>query len=169
MLQTSGAIWCETDFNGFDRRFTGRKLYLETLEGESVRVYVAIDTSGSIGDQELRLFLSELGGILRSYPHLDCELYYADAAVHGPYELQPDSPLPKPVGGGSTSFVPFFENVQRRHAMDYQTGVGVYLTDGYGKFPEVAPELPVLWAVTPGGLDLKEIPFGETVRLLSTV
>ncbi|MBD2124625.1 DUF2201 family putative metallopeptidase [Trichocoleus sp. FACHB-262] len=155
-----------TDSSGFDRRFIGRKLYLETLEGESVKVYVAIDTSGSISDRELRLFLSELGGILRSYPHLDCELYYADAAIYGPYELQSDSPPPKPLGGGSTSFVPFFENVQRRHAMDDQTGVCVYLTDGYGEFP-VAPELPVLWVVTPGGLDLKEFPFGETVRLLS--
>lgn len=156
-----------TDFSGFDRRFIGRKLYLETLEGESVKVYVAIDTSGSIGDSELRLFLSELAGILNSYPHLDCELYYADAAIHGPYQLQPDSSLPSPVGGGGTSFIPFFEVVQRRHSMDYQTGACVYLTDGYGTFPAVTPELPILWVVTPGGLDLKEFPFGETVRLLT--
>jgi predicted metal-dependent peptidase len=37
------------DFQGYDRRFIGQRLYLETLEGESVRVYVAFDTSGSIG------------------------------------------------------------------------------------------------------------------------
>ncbi|PZV07123.1 MAG: hypothetical protein DCF22_22580 [Leptolyngbya sp.] len=155
-----------TDFSGFDRRFVGRKLYLETLEGESVRVYVAIDTSGSIGDQELRLFTSELSGILRSYPHLECELYYADAAVYGPYELQVDSVLPRAVGGGGTSFVPFFETVQHRHD-SYQTELCVYLTDGYGTFPQDAPRLPVLWVVTPGGLDLKNFPFGEAVRLFS--
>ena len=47
------------------------------------------------------------------------------------------------------------------------TGVCVYLTDGYGTFPDTPPELPVLWVVTPGGLDLSQFPFGETVRLLS--
>lgn len=47
------------------------------------------------------------------------------------------------------------------------TAVCVYLTDGYGTFPNQAPELPVLWVVTPGGLDLSQFLFGETVRLLS--
>ena len=48
-----------------------------------------------------------------------------------------------------------------------QAGVCVYLTDGFGSFPSDIPELPVLWVVTPGGLDLKQFPFGEAVRLLS--
>ena len=48
------------------------------------------------------------------------------------------------------------------------TGVCVYLTDGYGTFPDPPPELSVLWVVTPGGLDLSQFPFGEAVRLLST-
>jgi hypothetical protein len=47
------------------------------------------------------------------------------------------------------------------------TGVCVYLTDGYGTFPQQSRELPVLWVVIPGGLDLSEFPFGETVHLLS--
>ena len=73
---------------------------------------------------------------------------------------------PKPQGGGGTSFVPFFDKVAQR--WDGQTqGVCVYLTDGYGSFPDTAPELPVLWVVTPGGLALEEFPFGEAVRLLS--
>ncbi len=28
------------------------------------------------------------------------------------------------------------------------------------------PELPTLWVVTPGGLDLSRFPFGEAIRLL---
>jgi predicted metal-dependent peptidase len=155
-----------TDFTGFDRRFIGRGLYLETLQGESVMVYIAIDTSGSIDVEELRMFLGEVGGILRSYPHIICELYYVDADVYGPYELDANSPLPKPQGGGGTSFVPFFEQVQERWDGQSQ-GVCVYLTDGYGEFPERIPGLPTLWVVTSGGLGLEEFPFGETVRLLS--
>ncbi|KAF3888682.1 MULTISPECIES: vWA domain-containing protein [Nostocales] len=155
-----------TDFSGFDRRFIGRKLYLETLQGESVYVYVAIDTSGSIDNQQLQMFFNEVRGILNAYPHLQCELYYADAEAYGPYELNSDSTIPKPKGGGGTSFVPFFEKVAT--SWDRQTqGVCVYLTDGYGDFPEEKPELPVLWVVTPGGLALEEFPFGEAVRLLS--
>lgn len=154
------------DFTGFDRRFVGRGLYLEALQGESVIVYVAIDTSGSIGGEELRLFLSEVSGILRSYPHLKCELYYVDADAYGPYELSPDSAFPKPQGGGGTSFIPFFDKVEERWDGHAQA-VCVYLTDGYGCFPDKAPSLPVLWVVTPGGMSLEQFPFGESVRLLS--
>lgn len=153
-----------TDFQGFDRRFIHQGLYLETLIGESVLVYVAIDTSGSIGQSDLQMFLSEVQGILNAYPHLRCELYYADAAAYGPHELHSDHPIPPPQGGGGTSFVPFFDRVSDR--WDQQTqAVCVYLTDGYGTFPDESP-LPTLWVVTPGGLALEKFPFGEAVRLL---
>ena len=155
-----------TDYTEFDRRFIRRGLYLETLQGESVKVYVAVDTSGSIDNRLLKMFLSEVKGILNSYPHLECELYYADAEVYGAYELNPDSDLPQPQGGGGTSFVPFFNQIDN-YWDGMTTAVCVYLTDGYGTFPDTAPELPVLWVVTPGGLDLAQFPFGETVRLLS--
>jgi predicted metal-dependent peptidase len=155
-----------TDFTGFDRRFIGRKLYLEALEGESVQVFVALDTSGSVGDHQMQLFLNEVQGILRAYPHLECELYYADAEAYGPYSLKADSEIPRPVGGGGTSFVPFFEKVSANRRW-HTNGVCVYLTDGYGSFPDDPPTLPVLWVVTPGGLELEEFPFGEAVRLLS--
>jgi len=155
-----------TDFTGFDRRFIGRGMYLETLEGESVKVYVAVDTSGSISPENLQMFLSEVQGILSAYPHLEGELYYADAAIYGPYEIDPNTPLPQPEGGGGTSFIPFFQKIEDRWDGISQ-GVCIYLTDGYGSFPEVSPSLPVLWVVTAGGLGLGQFPFGEAVRLLS--
>ena len=155
-----------SDYSGYDRRFIGRGLYLETLQGESVKVYVAVDTSGSINNQRLKMFLSEVQGILSSYPHLKCELYYADAAIHGPYELDADGQIPLPQGGGGTSFIPFFNRVAENWD-GMATGVCVYLTDGYGSFPKNPPQLPVLWVVTPKGLNLNKFPFGEAVRLLS--
>jgi predicted metal-dependent peptidase len=154
------------DFQGFDRRFIGQGLYLESLSGESVKVYVAIDTSGSIDGELLRIFLSEVQGILNAYPHLKCDLYYADADIYGPYAVEPDRPMPAPEGGGGTSFVPFFEAIGK--ADDQQTTtVAIYLTDGYGDFPKAHPETPTLWVVTAGGLDLDQFPFGATVRLLN--
>jgi predicted metal-dependent peptidase len=154
-----------TDFQGFDRRLIGQGLYLESLVGESVQVFVAVDTSGSIDPEQLRLFLNEVQGILGAYPHLYCELYFVDATAYGPYVVSLDMPLPSPQGGGGTSFIPFFEKVAE--SWDQLTqAVCVYLTDGYGYFPAEPPSLPVLWVVTPGGLDLDEFPFGEAVRLI---
>jgi len=155
-----------TDFSGFDRRFIGRGLYLENLEGESVKVYVAVDTSGSIDNEQLSLFLAEIRGILNSYPHLECQLYYADADAYGPYNIDSKTSLPPPQGGGGTSFIPFFSIVADNWD-GLSSAVCVYLTDGYGFFPDKEPELPVLWVVTPGGLDISQFPFGEAVKLLS--
>jgi predicted metal-dependent peptidase len=155
-----------TDFEGFDRRFISRGLYLETLAGESLRVFIAVDTSGSVTDRELQLFLGEVRGVLRAYPHVVCDLYYADAAVDGPHHLGTAGTLPPPRGGGGTDFRPFFERVAKTVRAG-EEGVCIYLTDGFGAFPEAAPRLPVLWVVTPGGEELDAFPFGETVRLIA--
>jgi predicted metal-dependent peptidase len=106
-------------------------------------------------------------GILRAYPHLVASLYYADAACYGPYPLTEGAEIPRPVGGGGTDFRPFFEAVQKEHEQaDTQDGVCIYLTDGCGTFPAEAPVLPVLWVLSPGGLQADKVPFGETVRLI---
>jgi predicted metal-dependent peptidase len=154
-----------TDFQGFDRRFIGRGLYLESLQGESVRVYVAVDTSRSVGVAEFQLLMDEVKGILGAYPHIECHLYYADTELDGPHILGTNSALTMPQGGGGTSFVPFFDRV--RDSWDGQTpSLCIYLTDGYGEFPDPPPLLPTLWVVTPGGVDLADFPFGEAVRLI---
>jgi predicted metal-dependent peptidase len=154
-----------TDFQHFDRRFVGRGMYLETISGEHLNVLLAVDTSGSIDRQAVELFLGEVRGILRAYPHLRCDLYYADAEVYGPHRLTPSSPLPPVVGGGGTDFRPFFARIPT-YRPPWEPSVAIYLTDGYGEFPERAPRCPVLWVVTPGGIALERFPFGQAVRLL---
>jgi predicted metal-dependent peptidase len=154
-----------TDFSGFDRRFLHRGLYLDHLEGEGVQVFCCIDSSGSIDDDQMSLFLGELSGILSAYPMLDCQLWYADAACYGPYRIDSRRNIPKPEGGGGTDFRPFFKAAVEAWSGD-QEAVCVYLTDGYGEFPEEAPQLPVLWVIVPGGLPSEEIPYGEICRLI---
>jgi predicted metal-dependent peptidase len=152
------------DYCGFDRRFFYQGLYLDWLEGESVEVFCCIDTSGSVGEEALSMFIGELRGILSAYPMLRCQLWYADADCYGPFPLEADSEIPAPQGGGGTDFCPFFRAVAETWSR-HQEAVCVYLTDGYGSFPETEPELPVLWVVIPGGLESSEFPFGEVVRL----
>jgi predicted metal-dependent peptidase len=154
-----------TDYSGFDRRFLHQGLYLDHLEGESVQIFVCIDTSGSIDDEQMSLFIGEVSGILSSYPMLDCRLWYADADCYGPYTISDICEIPRPVGGGGTDFRPFFRAVMEAWCGD-QEAICVYLTDGYGDFPEEMPQLPVLWMIVPGGLPSEEVPYGDICRLI---
>jgi predicted metal-dependent peptidase len=157
------------DFQGFDRRFAWRRIYLEQLEGESIQADVCIDTSGSVNDEQLGAFLSELRGILRAYPTVRCRLWYADCECHGPFEIDDTNHLPEPIGGGGTDFRPFLERAEAdsagtRHS--HEPRLLVYLTDGHGTFPTRAPNAPVMWAVVPGGLESSKFPFGTVVRMI---
>ena len=152
------------DFSGFDRRFIGQGLYLEALEGETVSALIAIDTSGSVNHAQLGQFISEVREILRLYPQIDAHLFYTDAALHGPFDIN-DETLSHPVGGGGTSFVPFFDWAQQE--LDPGTNAAlIYLTDGHGTFPKTQPQHPVLWVVNAGGRESDSFPFGTVARLI---
>lgn len=148
------------DFGGFDRRFVGRGLYLEALDDESMTVMVAIDTSGSVDDEAVKVLVSEVQGVLGAYPHVKAILYFADTEAYGPHELGPGDDIPDPQGGGGTDFRPIFKLLP-----EHEPDVLVYMTDGYGDFPEEAPKTPVLWVVSPGGLEDEGFPFGDILRL----
>jgi predicted metal-dependent peptidase len=156
-----------SDFGGFDRRFISDGVYLEVLEALKVNVIVAVDSSGSINQRDLTALASEVRAINESYPDIGVTMYYADSELYGPYELTASAPLPAPKGGGGTDFRPFFEEAQR-NMRPREFNLGIYLTDGYGDFPEQTPSLPTLWVVTPGGRKLEDFPFGEAVRLLQS-
>ena len=153
-----------TDFGEFDRRLIYSGLYLENLEGESINVFCCIDTSGSISDYEINKFMSEIKGIINAYPNLNCRLWYADHECYGPYNIDSIENVPKPKGGGGTDFEPFFKDITKKE-FNNNEGVCIYLTDGYGYFPEKEPDLPVLWVVIPGGAGKEYFPFGEITKL----
>ncbi len=152
------------DFDGFDRRFIHRKLYLEDVVGESVQVAICIDTSGSIGGTELAAFMAEVRGILDAYPQIRGHLFFADADLYGPHDFGIDMPIPEARGGGGTSFVPFCDWLGHQ-ARQGAEPLAIYLTDGFGSFPKVPPESPVMWVVSAGGLESAAFPFGQVVRM----
>lgn len=152
------------DFTGFDRRHIGRGLFLDVDEPLPARVLLAVDTSGSITQALLATFLGEVRQIAATYPELDLELAWFDAALHGPWPLHRHLSR-SPVGGGGTDFRPVFEHAATRHGHQRYLAV-VVLTDGYGTFPRDRSPLPVLWVVPAGGRSSSEFPFGEVVRTL---
>jgi predicted metal-dependent peptidase len=125
-------------------------------------VVVAVDTSGSVGQKELTVFMTELQQILDTSKPKAVTVLAIDAAVHDVTELNPNDSLldnmPPLKGGGGTSFRPAFEWC---HKEGVEPAALVYFTDMYGDFPEEAPAYPVIWCATTD----HEGPWGETVRV----
>ncbi|MDF2534118.1 MAG: hypothetical protein K0R18_275 [Bacillales bacterium] len=118
----------------------------------------AIDTSGSIGDREIRTFISECVGCMNQFGgKVRGWLIYCDADVAAVYELE-DAEHSRPAGGGGTDFRPVFDWVEEN--TEDCAGV-VYLTDGYGTFPAKPPHYPVLWVLTTD----YEVPWGNDTRI----
>ena len=156
------------DFDDLDRRFIYKGLYLESLLTEAVEVSVCIDTSGSVSDELLKQFAGELKGILRSYPNVKCSLFFADTNLAGPYEIDRIEQMPRAVGRGGTSFVPFFDYLKKHGEENNLLGnnkLSIYFTDGYGDFPSQEPNNPTMWLVCKDGLETQSFPFGEVVRI----
>jgi len=144
-----------------NRRFLHLGIYLPSVFGEYLELVVAVDTSGSISDAMLRTFLSELSGIMSSIPSYRVELLGCDAGVstHRTFE-SPDRIDTEPLsGGGGTDFRPVFEKVSEEC---WTPDALIYLTDGYGTFPERAPDYPVLWLICGSNV---EPPFGRRLSL----
>ena len=167
------ALWkyvgkTNSDFDELDRRFIYRGLYLEGLLTEGLEIFVCIDTSASVSPQLLDQFFAELKGILSSYPHVKCKLFYADTDIYGPYELESIEELPAAEGFGGTSFVPFFNYLEKTDdSFSEFNRAAVYFTDGYGDFPAKEAENPTLWLVPSNGLETSSFPFGEVIRISS--
>jgi predicted metal-dependent peptidase len=119
------------------------------------RAGVVIDTSGSIDERLLAIFLSEINSLI---VRTGCEIVLVDCDA----EVQQVSTHRMPIrgyaarGGGGTDFRPAIEAL-RRTAPD----VAVYFTDLMGTFPEKRPAFPLLWLATS---DLA-VPFGRKVLL----
>jgi predicted metal-dependent peptidase len=145
-----------------NRRFIHRGLYLPGLRSEELgAVVLAVDTSGSIGRQQLDQFASEAQGILDAY---DCTLsiVYHDSEVQRVDTWRPsDGPLKlQPVGGGGTDHRPVFDWIDRE---GLSPACVVCLTDLYTDFPAQVPARPVLWAVV--GRNPSQPPFGRRVEV----
>jgi predicted metal-dependent peptidase len=155
------------DFSGFDRRFLYKKTYLEESVSEAIEIWICIDSSASVGSRQLGMFMAEIQTILDIYPQIQGKLFFADVELFGPYPFGQGSAVPPIVGGGGTSFVPFFERVAEEAFHGCQP-ICVYFTDGLGEFPPIEVDAPVLWVVVDGGLESTGFPFGTVARLISS-
>ncbi|MDP2432293.1 MAG: VWA-like domain-containing protein [Pseudomonadota bacterium] len=132
------------------------------LHSQSVKVMVALDTSGSVQQAELREFLSEIDA-LKGQVRADVTLHACDDKLdpNGPWRfaLWESLQLPEEIsGGGGTDFRPLFDWVEREHL---SPDLLVYFTDAEGRFPEHEPHYPVVWLVK----GKASVPFGIRIQL----
>jgi len=135
---------------------------LPSLRSTQVSMVVALDTSGSIPEQDLREFLDEVRSI-KGQMRARVTLYACDTALAegGPWEYEPweEFDLPEKLpGGGGTSFLPVFEAVE---CFDQAPDLLVYFTDAQGRFPDIEPAYPVIWLVK----GKTGVPWGRRIQL----
>lgn len=144
-----------------NRRYITQGIYLPSVRSERIGpMVVVVDTSGSIGAEELAQFAGEIGAIGSDVKPESINVVYCDAAVAGMDVFMPGDDIAlNPRGGGGTDFRPAFEWVEQQ---GIEPACLIYLTDMCGTFPESEPHYPVMWAST---TDLDNAPFGEVIRI----
>lgn len=122
------------------------------------RLAVALDTSGSIRDDDLASFFAEVHGLWRA--GAEVIVFECDASVQRVYPYR--GKLPTSVAGrGGTAFDPVFARLRADH---HPWDGCLYLTDGQGPVPAIAPPCPLLWVLTPDG-ETAQLRFGRAIRL----
>ena len=140
---------CNDDFSWKrgNRRFIAQGLYLPSRISDDAmgEIVVVIDTSGSIGQKELTEFGSEIKGIVDEVRPSKVRVIYCDSRIAHIDEFGPDDDLQFAAhGGGGTDFRPPFKWLEENQIVPRAL---VYLTDGYGPFPEQEPDFPTLFAI----------------------
>lgn len=153
------------DFMRRDRRTLEEDFYLPDLNDEEQldNLVIAIDTSGSIGQTTLATFLTEIKNLVKTFPKTRGWVMECDADIGAVTELEKINTKKSFTGGGGTSHVPVFAEINKRQL---KPRVVICLTDLYTEFPSYKPDYPVLWLVPEadwgyGG----SVPFGRVVKL----
>ena len=156
-------VKCRSDQRSWarpNRRFLSQGLYLPSVSGESLgEIAFAVDCSGSIGQDEINQFASEIITVWQDQRPTKVHVIYFDSEVSHYDEFgQDDEPVVKPHGGGGTAFSPVFKYMTE-HGIE--PVACIFLTDLCCDDFGDAPDYPVLWVSTHDD----KAPFGEVVMM----
>lgn len=133
--------------------------FLPGLHSESMGTMAVIsDDSGSISNRILGIWGSEIASIRDAVRPQRTIVLSCDAAVNHVNDLgEWDEFKLESHGGGGTDFRPPFDWLEER---GIRPACLVYLTDLEGRFPDQAPDFPVLWC----SINKRaKAPWGETL------
>lgn len=126
---------------------------------KKVSILVAVDTSGSVNDDELRDFFSEITYIYKTGARIT--ILECDAKITANYEYT-GKWTGKIYGRGGTDFQPVID-YYRKNMKDY--AALVYFTDGECSIPDNVPR-DTIWVITSEGDHTKTYP-GRTLFIPS--
>lgn len=137
-----------------DRRWLGIRpnFYMERLDGHKVTVHVYLDTSGSVSDDVLSAFLSEVRA-LAARKSVTLRLYEFDTNVYPHGDIESD----KIKGRGGTDFNCILDHLNpdsesRNDEMMglYEVDLAIIMTDGYSDYRKALREVittPIIWII----------------------
>ena len=133
-----------------------------SLRSQQVDIVIALDTSGSISQEEMEEFITEIDAI-KGQMRARIILHACDSELDkaGPWSFEPweEFSLPDDIsGGGGTDFRPVFDWAE---TLDRTPELLIYFTDAEGRFPQVMPYYPVIWLVK----GKAKVPWGQRVQL----
>ena len=135
--------------------------YLPSQQSYTIgQVVVAIDTSGSVTQDELTEMLTEIEDIRDTFKPNKLTIIDCDAEIHNVYNIEKyDNILElKFHGNGGTDFQPVIE-----YCNEINPEVLIYFTDLYADDVTNTGEYPILWICTSDNDDVQ--PVGETIYL----
>lgn len=153
-----------------DRRFSGSEFFLPSYEpdetgGNARDIWVCVDTSGSVEDDELAQILAEIADAMRQ-AGLSGMLSFFDTEISEPVPFETREEFRKitPQGGGGTDFHCIFKYL-KEHLLSELPRAILICTDGCAPWPREKEALgvPVLWLLTWEGR--ADPPWGTAVRM----
>jgi predicted metal-dependent peptidase len=130
-----------TDYSWSNRSKKGYALdiYLPSIIKEKIDIVVGVDTSGSIGDEELTKFVSEIIGIAKAFREVvDMRIMFHDTEVSADYLIKngniPQIMAMKVKGGGGTSHQELLDKI-KKEVKDCKCLVS--FTDGYSDLESI--------------------------------
>ena len=156
----------------------GVNLPSKDKEPQGGEIVVAIDTSGSVSQEELNIFATETQSLCAECGINKIRVTYCDTSIiRNPttgewwdeFDLDNEELEFNLRGGGGTRFEPPF-NLFNHETDDTDDVIAfIYFTDGYCDVrAEVEPSVPVIWALSTNESymrDYYDYPFGEKVHI----
>ena len=101
-------------------------------ESKTLKIVVAIDTSGSVSDEEVRQIFDEIFGII-ARRKFELTVIECDMEIQRVYQVRTVADLPDHVAGrGGTAFTPVIRYInEHKHFRD---ALLIYFTDGFGEY-----------------------------------
>jgi len=100
--------------------------------GTQIDICVSIDTSGSIGESDIRAFLGEIKGIMESYDEYRIQVWSFDTSIYNHATFTSDNAEDiseyTPMGGGGTNFMANWKYMKENNIEPKKF---IMFTDGY--------------------------------------